>query len=107
MLGISSTGKLDENQRSRQLLKVLAISDVVIFKTRFVESIITFILTSINNQGSCTCRLCIFHFQPIAQRCVLPVSFPVDLLLLHVVVNPPETKVAKRMCIVPLLPTLQ
>jgi len=34
MLGISSTGKLDENQRSRQLLKVLAISDVVIFKTR-------------------------------------------------------------------------
>ena len=38
MLGISATGKgkSDENQRSRQLLKVLAISDVVIFKTRFV-----------------------------------------------------------------------
>jgi len=36
MLGISATGKgkSDENQRSRQLLKVLAISDVVIFKTR-------------------------------------------------------------------------
>ena len=47
MLGISSTGKLDENQRSRQLLKVLAISDVVIFKTRFVASIITLILTPI------------------------------------------------------------
>ena len=39
MLGISATGKgkSDENQRSRQLLKVLAISDVVIFKTRYLQ----------------------------------------------------------------------
>ena len=60
MLGISSTGKLDENQRSRQLLKVLAISDVVIFKTRFVASIITLILTPIKGTV-----LYIFNFQTI------------------------------------------
>ena len=33
---------------------------------------------------------------PIAQRCDLPVSSPVDLLLSYVVVNPPESKLAKR-----------
>ena len=50
MLGISPTGKLDENQRSRQLLKVLAISDVVIFKTRFVASILFYYLFIAHNR---------------------------------------------------------
>ena len=31
-----------------------------------------------------------------AQRCILPVSFPVDLLLHAIVVKPPERKLAKR-----------
>ena len=31
-----------------------------------------------------------------AQRCVLHVSFPVDLLLAYLVVNQPERKLAKR-----------
>ena len=36
------------------------------------------------------------RFQPNAQRCVFPVSFPDDLLLPYYLVNPPERKLAKR-----------
>ena len=38
MLGVNSSGKElpNENRRTRQLLKVLAISDVVIYKTRYL-----------------------------------------------------------------------
>jgi zinc finger FYVE domain-containing protein 1 len=39
MLGIGGNdGQTNENRRTRQLLKVLAISDVVICKTRYVQS---------------------------------------------------------------------
>ena len=38
----------------------------------------------------------VFTRHPTAQRCVLPVSFPVDLLLPYIVVNPPERKLEKR-----------
>ena len=35
----------------------------------------------------------------IAQRCILPVYFPLDLLLLNILVNAQERKLAKRICV--------